>query len=67
MLILKFNKQKYLKIKILCSEHGSNTQPSDFQSEAPPTELSPLINSKRPKGFVPTRGLLKSQMLLSNF
>ncbi|CAN1229088.1 hypothetical protein LINPERPRIM_LOCUS3075 [Linum perenne] len=29
-------------MKIKCGERGSNTRPSDLQSDALPTELSPL-------------------------
>ena len=33
---------KNRKRKIKCGERGSNTRPSDLQSDALPTELSPL-------------------------
>jgi hypothetical protein len=33
------------KVKIIkCGERGSNTRPSDLQSDALPTELSPLVD-----------------------
>jgi hypothetical protein len=44
-LIIKKNKKKtriIKKTKKKHAEHGSNTQPSDLQSDALPTELSPL-------------------------
>ncbi|CAN1229086.1 hypothetical protein LINPERPRIM_LOCUS3074 [Linum perenne] len=31
-----------MNVKIKCGERGSNTRPSDLQSDALPTELSPL-------------------------
>ena len=31
------------KICMTCGERGSNTRPSDLQSDALPTELSPLV------------------------
>ena len=37
-----FNNRNYKKIKNSCGERGSNTRPSDLQSDALPTELSPL-------------------------
>uniref|UniRef100_A0A2C9UDG6 Uncharacterized protein n=1 Tax=Manihot esculenta TaxID=3983 RepID=A0A2C9UDG6_MANES len=30
--------------KLKCGERGSNTRPSDLQSDALPTELSPLVD-----------------------
>ena len=36
ILVNKFEKEKK------CGERGSNTRPSDLQSDALPTELSPL-------------------------
>ncbi len=38
----KGNKGKNTKLR-LCGERGSNTRPSDLQSDALPTELSPQI------------------------
>ncbi|CAN1306054.1 hypothetical protein LINPERPRIM_LOCUS26705, partial [Linum perenne] len=32
----------------LCGERGSNTRPSDLQSDALPTELSPLADVNPP-------------------
>ena len=31
----------------ICGERGSNTRPSDLQSDALPTELSPLVDCMR--------------------
>ena len=50
-LLKKKNVQKTLKVVIKklawrrtkCGERGSNTRPSDLQSDALPTELSPLF------------------------
>jgi hypothetical protein len=38
---LSLKEKKYTKKK--CGERGSNTRPSDLQSDALPTELSPLM------------------------
>ena len=47
---LLLHRFKKLIKKIICGERGSNTRPSDLQSDALPTELSPLcakaLNSK---------------------
>uniref|UniRef100_A0A6N2L031 Uncharacterized protein n=1 Tax=Salix viminalis TaxID=40686 RepID=A0A6N2L031_SALVM len=38
------NQQRKEKV-VKCGERGSNTRPSDLQSDALPTELSPLLMS----------------------
>ena len=43
---LIFLDEKHLKntpVRRTCGERGSNTRPSDLQSDALPTELSPLV------------------------
>ena len=43
---LREEEPKKIKRKIeKCGERGSNTRPSDLQSDALPTELSPLVYS----------------------
>jgi hypothetical protein len=46
---LKLNEKK---LKKHCGERGSNTRPSDLQSDALPTELSPLGDVVRIKECV---------------
>ncbi len=46
--------EKYEKIKrnVFCGERGSNTRPSDLQSDALPTELSPQVALHTPLGSI---------------
>ena len=51
---------KQIKTIRKCGERGSNTRPSDLQSDALPTELSPLVDIVRVCIYIlylPTIGL----------